>query len=716
MMYKRRSGVKFQDRWLATKKKFSKSSGSEESRGFSGGRSMSVEKLQNRRYSFSRSRSRSSSPSKDESSSSESPRKRKSRPSSSESPDSSDSERHRRRKKKKISARGGRKSSTKDQIYKLRDMIEITGHPKEELNGVCGLLEYWVAEKKVWIVRVARNFLKQTLKIKPKFMRKVTAQEAKVAMEKINKSKEKQKSLNALLKTRMRSGLEKAKTKDEEAQNAKAKVAAEFGVKSKDVSPNVSPKHPVDQKKPLKEPIDAAPGIVMKKPAEQQNVLSPQVMPNSYPPYQQYPPAPYPYVGRVFPPPIIPFGMPPPAFIAPPWGKPVVETGTRPLITGGVTIEKLPPISPLVTNLAEQNMDQDDSEDDAATSNAGPTIPPPKLPINMGSAPIVSQRMTGVLGPPPMKPPTPANITGPIRKRRSRFDVNDPNILRSPGGLDKSNTEASVNKAGSLVTSESANEVANEGKTNSVGSTKMSPPVTKGLLSPDQRDKMTFGFKAVNPPRSKKRKKLVFSQDEPEKLEEVRSISSGKNPTETPPKKTDEPSQKTDETSEKTDEKSSKIISSLVDQKKADGKKPVDESKDSKENQKPGNELTDVIMDRVNKLTERQKEDSAKKKKTTDSVDNKSSRSSRAASISRSRSRRRSNSRSFSRSRSRSRRRGRSYSSDSRSRSRTRTRSRHSRSSRSYSRSSSYSSRSRSRRRSRRRRRSSSYSTSSSSY
>merc|ERR1719184_43860 len=170
---------------------------------------------------------------------------------------------------------------------------------------------------------------------------------------------------------------------------------------------------------------------------------------------------------------------------------------------------------------------------------------------------------------------------------------------------------------------------------------------------------MTFGFKA-NPPRPKKRKKLVFSQDEPEKLEGVRSTSSGKNPTETPPKKTDEQSQKTDEPSEKTDEKSSKIISSLLDQKKADETKPADKSKDCKDNQKSENELTDVIMDRVNKLTAKQKEDSAKKNPT-DSVDNKNSRSSRAVSISRSRSRR-SNSRSFSRSRSRSRRRGRSYS------------------------------------------------------
>jgi len=674
MMYKRRSGVKFQDRWLATKKAVSKSSGSEGSRGFSGGRSMSMEKLQNRRYSFSRSRSRSTSPSKDRGSSSEvkSPRKRKSRPSSSESRDSSDSERLRaRRKKKKVSAREGKKSRTKDQIFKLRDMIEITGHPREELNGVCGLLEYWVAGKKVWIVRVARNLLKQTLKIKPKFMKKVTAEEAKVAMEKIKESKEKQKSLNALLKTRMRSGLEKAKTKDEEAKNAKAKVAAEFGVKTKE-SPNVSPML-VDRKMPMQPPLDEIPGIVMKKPAEHQNVMAPQVMPNSYPPYQQYPPAPYPYMGRVFPPPIIPFGMPPPAFITPPWGKPVLETGTRPLITGGVTVEKLPPISPLVTNLDEQNMDQGDSDDDAATSHDGPTIPPPKLPVNMGSAPIVPQRVPGSLGPPPMKPPTPANIAGPIRKRRSRFDVNDPNILRSPDGLSvEPNTEASVNM---------------------------------GLLSPDQRNKMTFGFKAVKTlPRSKKRKKLVFSEDEPDKLKEVRSTGTGDNPMETPPQKTDEPS--------------SKIIASLVDQKETDKTKSADQSKDSNENQNPANELSDVIMDRVNQITAKQKEDSANKK-ATESVDNKSSRSPRATSISRSRSRK-SDSRSFSRSRSRtrsrSRHRGRSYSSDSRSRSRSRTRSRRSRSSRSYSRSSSYTSRSRSRRRSRRRRRSSSYSTSSSSY
>lgn len=695
MMYKRRSGVKFRDRWLATKKALTKSSASEGSGGFSGGRSTSSEKLQNRKYSFSRSRSRSTSPSKERVLSSKAPRKRKSRLSSSESRDSSDSDRLRaRRKKKKVSAREDRKSKTKDQIYKLRDMIEITGHPKEELNGVCGLLEYWVTGKKVWIVRVAGNFLKQTLKIRPKFMKKVTAEEAKVAMEKIKESKEKQKSLNAFIKTRMRSGLEKAKTKDEEAKHAKAKVAAEFGVKSKEVSPRPM----IDKKIPMKPPLDETPGIVVKKPAEHTNVIAPQVMPSSYPPYQQYPPDPYSYMGRVFPPPIIPFGMPPPAYISPPWGKPVVETGSRPLITGGVTIEKLPPISPLVTNLDEQNMDQGDSDDDAATSHAGPTVPPPKLPI-MGSAPLVPPRIPGILGPPPMKPPTPANITGPIRKRRSRFDVNNPNNPRNPDGISVAPaTETSVNKVGSLVISGSPNQVGNEGVNPSVGITNIS---SEGLLSPDQRNKMTFGFKAMKTlPRSKKRKKLLFSQDEPDKPKEVRSTITADNPTETPPQKTNEPS--------------SKMITSLEDQKEDEKATPGDQSKDGKGNQNPANELSEVIKDRVSKITAKQKEDSTNKK-ATESADKKSSTSPRAKSISRSRSRR-SDSRSFSRSRSRRRHRRRSYSSDSRSRSKSRSRSRRSRSSRSYSRSSSSSSRSRSRRRRRRRRRSSSYSSSSSSY
>jgi len=343
-------------------------------------------------------------------------------------------------------------------------------------------------------------------------------------------------------------------------------------------------------------------------------------------------------------------------------------------------------------------MDQGDSDDETAAVN-GPTSPLPKLRVNPGSAPIIQQRhlVPSILGPPPMKPPTPANITGPIRKRKSRFDVNDagkPVVISQTPPL---------SKVVIMATSDSIRTEALKDTQPSLESRKVSSP-EGSLLSPEQRNKMTFGFKAVRTlPRPKK--KIVFSQEQPEAPKEVRNTKAGNsNPKETPPKKTEEPLSNTN--------------TSVVDQQEAEVSVAVkaEGQKVEKENQNPAEEGSDVIMDTDIQIAVKQKEHS--KKKVEETSDERSQ--SRVKSISRSRSRRsrsrsrRSRSRSFSRSRSRYRRRGRSYSSSSSSRSRSRSRSRRPRSS-SYSRSSSYTSRSRSRRR-RRRRRSSSYSTSSSSY
>jgi len=707
MMHKRRNGVKIRDRWLASKQTVSKTSDSDGSRGFSGGRSMSVEKVVDRR-SFSRSRSRSTSGSNQRASSPKTRRKRKSRQSSSESRDSSDSGRDliRRRKKKKIYAKLDRKSSANGQIYKLRDMVEIIGHPQQELNGVCGLLEYWVAGKKVWIVRVAGNFLKQTLKIKPEFMKKVTAEEAKVAIEKIKESKEKQKSLNALIKSRMRTGLKKAKSKDEETKNAraKAKVEAEFVVQVKhDVNENLNTET-MDKMIPMKPPLVETTGIVLRKPTGENELgqQPPQAMSNSYPPYQQYP-APYtvPYMGRVFPPPILPYGMPPGVspYLASPWGRPVVETGSRPLITG-VPIEK-PPIKSLVTNFDEENMDQGDSDDDVCCN--GPTAPPPKLTDNLCSVPVIPQHRP-ILGAPPMKPPTPANITGPIQKRRSRFDVNvcanlGPNGVGSNTPVFQMTAEDASNQVDLATTGKATSESLSHDK--DVGAIILCKE-DGSLLSPEQRRKMAFGFKAMKALHRPKRKKIVFTEEKPELPKEVKNTEEGNiSLMETPLQKIEEPTKNVAVEDWKKTESTGEGITK-------------DQEEGAKENTEPKVDVEGVIMERVNQLKAKAKVEGGSRKKVEDITgkDSRSKSRDKSRSLSRS-SRSRCRSRSYSRSLSRRRRRGRSYSSDSRSSSKSR--SRRSASSRSYSRSSSYTSKSRSRRR-RRRRRSSSYSTSSSSY
>lgn len=742
--------MKFKDRWLAAVPSVSESSSSSESRQFSGARSTSAESsASGRRRSLSRSISRSSEQL------SRAVRKRRLQvSSSSESEDStSESEPPRKRLKKKTP-----QEIEEEMVYKLRDMIEITGHPKSELNGICGLLEYWVVDKKLWIVRVAGNLLKQTLKIKPKFMKKVTAEEAKAAMEKIKESKEKQRLLNKLLKTRIRSGLERAKTKDEENQNAKAKKLADFGVitngKQGSVSEKLSP--PGGEKVEIKRPLIEKPVIVKRK-QEGIGPPEPSIAPSHIPtsPFQPYPQYPAglsaPFVGGIFPPPMVPFGMQPPStptFTPVPFAEPtsiptlgptltsVSGKGKRPLIPT-LPIAN-PPIQPMETNLEEEIMDQGPDSDEEA-SNDGPTAPPPKYtkpPVFRFNPPPFP------LGPPPMKPPTaqntkdppaqntknppaqntkdpqtPPKMTDPISNRNNRIEEKlnhnpTPSFQKPPGPLSKQHLfNGSFEKPSVPLSEQNISNVSPNLPSPKVSPKKVSTTALRDENSvvdeiktpvkrkPEQRTKMTFEFKTVKSSR-RSRKKMKFPQTKPENANQN--------------KKT------VDKDGSITEMAKSAIVTleeKIVNE--TDNKRQEETVKEKK------TATSDAIRERIlqiNAQLRKKKEELEKKKKQESKkskVEKKSMSRSQSkvvntkASSSRSRSKK-SSSRSISRSRGRRKRRSRFSKSRSRSYS---SRSR-SRSSRSFSRSSSYSSRSRSRQRRRRRRsrRSSSYSSNSSYY
>jgi len=741
-MYNNRgSAVKFKDRWLAAVPSVSESSSSSESRQFSGARSTSADSLASgRRRSLSRSISSSKARSR--------VRKKRvqasSSSSSSESEDSEDATSESEPPRKRLKIKKTPEEIEKEKVYKLRDTVQITGHPKSELNGICGLLEYWVVDKKLWIVRGIGNLLKQTLKIKPKFMKKVSSEEAKAAMEKIKESKEKQRLLSALLKTRMRSGLERAKAKDEENMNAKAKKMADFGVNTNGkqviVIEEVSPS--VGKKVKLKRPLIDNSSIVRRKEKSigppRFSIVSSKIPSTPYQAYPQYTaPLAAPYIGRICPPPMVPYGMQPasaPIFNPLPKVEPprlptvrpsltsVPGKGKRPLIPT-LPIAKPPIITPTETNLEEEIMDQGPDSDDEA-SNDGPTAPPPKYinkpPVFRFSSPPFP------LGPPPMLPPTAQNTkdaptlpnrTDPINKRKSRFEVKindatETSFEKPPGPLSEQHllngghqeppvplSEQRTSNISQPVPSQQnpptrVETVPPAGVENSLLEERKSPERRKP--NPEQRSRMTFEFKTLRTSRRQK-KKLKFHQNKSDNAKHNKKTVQDK--------------------AVAMSEIGKAAIVTLEEMPKKENEIAVSEKRTA---------ISDAIRDRILQINAelRKKREKLQKKKEQESNNNKDEKKSMSpsrsrvskskASFSRSRSRK-SSSRSISRSRGRRKRRR--YSSKTRSGSYS-SRSR-SRSSRSFSRSSSCSTRSRSKRRRRlrrRSRRSSSYSSDSSYY
>jgi len=735
-MYNRVSSVKFKDRWLAAVPSMSESSSSSESRQFSGARSTSADSsASGRRRSLSRSVSSSNERSR--------PARKKRLRASSSSSESDDATSESEPPRKRLKTKKTSEEIEKEKVYKLRDRVQIIGHPKSELNGLCGLLEYWVIDKKLWIVRGIGNLLKQTLKIKPKYMKKVSAEEAKAAMEKIRESKEKQRLLSALLKTRIRSGLERAKTKDEENMNAKAKKMSYFGIstngKQASVLKKVSPSSGIKVvwKRPLVEKVS----IVRRK---EESISRPKlsVVSSTIPPtpFQAFPHYPAPlaaatYIGGICPPPMVPFGMQPtgpPIFnplpkIEPPSVPTVVPSvtsvpgkGKRPLIPT-LPISR-PPFKQTETNLEEEIMDQGPDSDEEVANN-GPTAPPPKYTNKPNVFRFSSPPFP--LGPPPMKPPTAqntkdaptlANRTDPITKRKSRFEVKqsgatEPSFQKPPGSLSEqyhlngghqkttvSLSEQRIPNISQPIPSQQTSPARVEpvslvGNANSVVEERKSPK--RQQPNPEQRSKMSFEFKTLQTSRRPKIK-MKFQQKKPNNSKSKKAA----------------------------DDKAAAVP--VIE-------KPAIvalEKMPKTENGKAGNEkktaISDAIRDRILQINAqlRKKQEALQKKKEQESNNHREERKS----MSPSRSRERKSKANFSRSRSgksssrsisrfRGRRKRRSFSSKARSGSYS-SRSR-SRSSRSFSRSSSFSSRSRSKRRRRRRRRtrrSSSYSSDSSYY